>query len=78
MLAWPLIMQECEGARSTRKSQDGHAARFEGVLLGCSVTMVTPSKARDGKARLNIRSLGGRTSDSEHFVMIWLPGWKQE
>ena len=43
------------------------AMRFEGVLLGCSVT---PSKARDGKARLNIRSLGGRTSDSEHFVMI--------
>ena len=33
---------------------------FEGVLLGCSVT---PSKARDGNVRLNIKSLGGRTSD---------------
>ena len=43
------------------------AMRFEGVILGCSVT---PSKARDGKVRLNIKSLGGRTSDSEHFVMI--------
>ena len=43
------------------------AMRFEGVLLGCSVT---PSKERDGKVRLNIQSLGGRTSDSEHFVMI--------
>ena len=40
---------------------------FWGALLGCSVTL---SKARDGKVRLNIKSLGGRTSDSEHFVMI--------
>ena len=43
------------------------AMRFEGVLLGYSVTL---SKARNGKVRLSIKSLGGRTSDSEHFVMI--------
>ena len=41
--------------------------QFEGVLLGCSVT---PSKARNGKLQLNIMSLGGKASDSEHFVMI--------
>ena len=51
------------------------AMRFKGVLLGCSVA---PSKVRNGKVRLNIRSLGGKTSDSEHFVIILLPGWKQD
>ena len=48
---------------------------FEIVLLGCSVA---PNEAQNGKVQLNIKCLGGKASDSEHFVMTWLPGWRQE
>ena len=40
---------------------------FETVLLGCPVT---PTEARNGKARLNIKCLGGKAWNSEHFSMI--------
>jgi len=43
--------------------------------LGCPVI---PTEARNGKPQLNIKCLGGKASDSEHFVMIWLAGWKHE
>ena len=36
----------------------------------CAFGMLfTPSEARNGKVRLYIKCLGGKASDSEHFVM---------
>ena len=55
----------CMNARG--RGQPGSRKTVRGCPLGCSVN---PSKARDGKVRLNIKSLGGRTSGSEHFVMM--------
>jgi len=39
---------------------------FEIVLLGCPFA---PSEAPNGKVQLYIKCLGGKVSDSEHFVM---------
>ena len=44
------------------------AMRFEGVYFWDA-----PSEAQNGKVRLDIRSLGGKVSDCEHFVIIRLP-----
>ena len=44
---------------------------FEIVLLGCPVT---PTKACNGKAQLNIRSLGGKASKLEVTHITQLKG----
>lgn len=45
------------------------------IFGGCSVTL---SEAHSGKVQLSIKYLGGKALDSEHYVMIFLPGWKQK
>jgi len=45
------------------------AMHFEDLLLGCSVTL---SKACNGKAWLNIKSLGGKALDLEHSIPLFL------
>ena len=62
-----LIMQKHEGRGCGQPGSRKMAMCFETVLLGCPVT---PTEARNGKARPNIKCLGGKVSDSEHFVVI--------
>jgi len=62
----PLLI--CRNVRGCGQPGSRKMAKcFETVLLGCPVT---PTEARKGKVRPNIKFLGRKASDSEHFVMI--------
>jgi len=63
-------------------------AKMWGVTVSSEVTQwpyiskmyywVTVSKPWNANIQLNIKALGEKELDSEHFVMIWLSDWKQE